>query len=48
MILQLDQFRERSVGRGAADDETFFLHLLAILHVELVAMPVALEHFVVP
>ncbi len=47
VISHLDQLRKRSVGRGAADEETFFRHLVAVFHVELVAMAMALEHFVV-
>src|SRR5205085_11795142 len=45
MVAQLDQLSERAIGRGAADDETFLRHLLAIFHVEFVAMAMSLEHF---
>src|SRR5712691_5937430 len=47
VIPQLNQLRERSIRRGAANEKTFFRHLFAVFHVELVAMAMPLEHFVV-
>src|SRR5438105_12615802 len=46
MISQLDQLGERAIGRGARNFEALLAHLIAIFHVELITMPMALEHFV--
>src|SRR5439155_23689818 len=48
VISQLDQLGERAIGRGTRNFEAFLAHLIAILHVELITMPMALEHFVAP
>src|SRR6267142_6992380 len=48
MISQLNQLGERAIGRSAGDFEAFLAHLVTIFHVELVAMPLAFEHFVAP
>src|ERR1043166_3963935 len=46
LIPKLDQLGERSVGRCSRNHESFFVHSIAILHVELVPMAVAF-HYVV-
>src|SRR5437588_10301241 len=48
MISQLDQLGERAIGRGAGNFEALLAHLVTIFHVELITMPMALEHFVAP
>ena len=47
VIAQFNQLRERAIRRSAADHEIPFFHLLAVFHVELVTVAMALEHFVV-
>src|SRR5437588_6671426 len=34
MVMQLDQFGQRSIRRRTRNDEPFFVHLFSILHVE--------------
>src|SRR5207244_11170611 len=48
MVLELDHLDEPAVRRRARADEPRLLELLAIGVVELVAMPVALEHLTAP
>ena len=48
VISQLNQLGERAVGRSAGNFEAFLAHLVTIFHVELITMPMALEHFVAP
>ena len=45
MTLELDQFDERPVRRGARYNEAFLLHDFAIRHVEFVTVPVPFEDF---
>src|SRR6266550_3310088 len=44
MIPKLNQFRQRGIRRRSGNDEAFFVHPVAIFHVELVAVPVTLHH----
>src|SRR5438270_1253566 len=48
VIAQLDQLGERAIGRSAGNFEAFLAHSVAIFHVELITMSMALEHFVAP
>ena len=43
VISQLDQLGERAIGRSAGNFEAFLAHLVAIFHVELITMPMALR-----
>lgn len=42
MAFEFDELGQGSIGRGAADKKAFVFHLLAVVHVELVAMPMSL------
>src|SRR5438552_17059231 len=46
MIPKLNQFRQRAIRRRSGNDEAFFVHPVAIFHVELVTVPLPLHHFV--
>src|SRR5438046_3344463 len=45
MIPKLNQFRQRAIRRRSGNDEAFFVHTVAIFHVELVTVPVPLHQF---
>jgi len=45
MIPKLNQFRQRAIRRRSGNDEALFVHPVAIFHIELVTVSVALHHF---
>src|SRR3982074_295221 len=46
VITQFDQLGQRAVWRRTGNLEPLFSHLLPVFHVELVAVPMPLKHFV--